>query len=107
MTKIHLYFKFQVALQFLKHKNIKSLKNFNIDALEKRLKKAKRDRGYSVQLFNQIGNFWRIKGNATMSIDCFRRALSISPMNSEVLLNLARVLFNLQYLDDAIYLTRR
>lgn len=25
----------------------------------------------------------------------------------QVLLNLARVMFNLQYLDDAIYLTRR
>lgn len=61
----------------------------------------------SMQLFNQIGNFWRIKGDATKSIDCFRRALSISPSNSEVLHNLARVLFNLQYLDDAIHLTRR
>lgn len=31
----------------------------------------------------------------------------MSPHNAEVLLNLARVLFALQYLDDAIYLTRR
>lgn len=31
----------------------------------------------------------------------------MSPHNAEVLLNLARVLFTLQYLDDAIYLTRR
>lgn len=83
------------------------MKNFNIDELEKRLKKAKREKPMSVQLYNQIGNFWRIKGDATKSIECFRRALSISPSNAEVLHNLARVLFNLQYLDEAIHLTRR
>ena len=32
---------------------------------------------------------------------------SVSPNNADILLNLARVLFNLQYLDDAIVLTRR
>ena len=37
----------------------------------------------------------------------FRRALAVSPNNAEILHNLARVLFNLQYLDDAIFLTRR
>ena len=42
-----------------------------------------------------------------MSIDCFRKALSLSDDNPDVLLNLARVLFNLQYLDDAVFLTRR
>jgi hypothetical protein len=34
------------------------------------------------------------------SIECFRRALSVSPNNAEILLNLARVLFNLQYLGE-------
>lgn len=82
-------------------------KSFDIDALERRLKKAKREKPKSVQLYNQIGNFWRIKGDARQSIECFRRALAVSPTNAEVLLNLARVLFNLQFLDDAIYLTRR
>jgi tetratricopeptide (TPR) repeat protein len=33
--------------------------------------------------------------------------LAASPNNADILLNLARVLFNLQYLDDAIFLTRR
>ena len=61
----------------------------------------------SAQVYNQIGNFWRIKGDAQMSIDCFRKALHFSADNADVLLNLARVLFNLQYLDDAVYLTRR
>lgn len=60
-----------------------------------------------MQLYNQIGQFWRIKGDTEKAIECFRRALAVSPHNSDVLLNLARVLFALQYLDDAIYLTRR
>lgn len=98
-----------VAEYFLKksRNGDKSIKNFDIGALEARLKKLKREKPRSVQLYNQIGNFWRIKGNHMHSINCFRRALAISPSNSEVLLNLARVLFNLQYLDDAIHLTRR
>lgn len=99
----------EVAYLFLKKKSggLKSLKNFDIDALERRLKRAKREKPKSVQLYNQIGNFWRIKGDARQSIECFRRALAVSPADAEVLLNLARVLFNLQYLDDAIHLTRR
>uniref|UniRef100_A0A182PFV6 Uncharacterized protein n=1 Tax=Anopheles epiroticus TaxID=199890 RepID=A0A182PFV6_9DIPT len=96
-----------VAFLFLKKKGPKSLKNFDIDALERRLRKAKAEKPRSVQLYNQIGNFWRIKGDARHSIECFRSALAIAPTNAEVLLNLARVLFNLQYLDDAIHLTRR
>ena len=60
-----------------------------------------------VVLFNQIGNFLRIRGDTYHSIECFRSALSIAPSNSDVLLNLARVLHNLQYLDDAIALTQR
>lgn len=90
-----------------KKDNTNSQKTFDIDALERRLKKAKREKPKSVQLYNQIGNFWRIKGDVRQSIECFRRALAVSPTNAEVLLNLARVLFNLQFLDDAIYLTRR
>ena len=58
-------------------------------------------------MYNQIGNFWRIKGNTQLSIECFRKALSLTPNHPDVLLNLARVLFNLQYLDDAIFLTRK
>lgn len=98
----------EIAYYFLKKvKGTKSLKNFDIDALERRLKRTKREKPRSVQLYNQIGNFWRIKGDARLSIECFRRALAVSPSNAEVLLNLARVLYNLQYLDDAIHLTRR
>ena len=87
-------------------KNHKSSAN-DIDLIERKLKKSKRDKPKSVDLYNQIGNFWRIKGDTHKSIECFRRALAVSPNNAEILLNLARVLFNLQYLDDAIFLTRR
>ena len=79
----------------------------DIDLIERKLKKFKRDKPKSVDLYNQIGNFWRIKGDTFKSIECFRRALAVSPNNADILLNLARVLFNLQYLDDAIFLTRR
>lgn len=96
----------EVSYIFFK-KDTHSQKTFDIDALERRLKKAKREKPKSIQLYNQIGNFWRIKGDARQSIECFRRALAVSPKNAEVLLNLARVLFNLQFLDDAIYLTRK
>ncbi|KAK0178675.1 hypothetical protein PV327_007544 [Microctonus hyperodae] len=94
-----------VALMFKKGST--KVEDVDIDLLERRLKRAKREKPKSVQLYNQIGNFWRIKGNAERSIECFRRALAVSPHNAEVLLNLARVLMVLQYLDDATYLARR
>ncbi|CAG9815901.1 unnamed protein product, partial [Phaedon cochleariae] len=99
----------QAVLCFTKSygKNKNEIDDFDIDTLEKNLKKAKKEKPKSIQLYNQIGNFWRIKGDAGKAIECFRRALAASPHNAEVLLNLARVLFSLQYLDDAIYLTRR
>lgn len=94
-----------VALMF--KKNGGRTIDVDIDLLERRLKKAKREKPKSVQLYNQIGNFWRIKGDAQKSIECFRRALAVSPHNAEVLLNLARVLLVQHYLDDATYLARR
>lgn len=97
----------EVAYLFLKRKTGQSLEHFNIDALERRLRRAKKEQPHTIHLWNQIGNFWRIKGNAGHAIECFRRALSVAPTNADSLLNLARVLFNLQYLDDAISLTKR
>lgn len=61
----------------------------------------------SAEVYNQIGNLWRIKGDTQKSIECFRKALSVQADHPDVLLNLARVLFNLQYLDDAKYLILR
>lgn len=87
----------------------------DINDLEQKLRKTRQDvekagpeqREHAAQVYNLIGNFWRIKGNTQTSIECFRKALSITPNNSNVLLNLARVLLNLQYLEDAILLAWR
>ena len=61
----------------------------------------------SVVVCNQIGNYLRMKGNTYHAIECFRKALYTAPNNADILLNLARVLFNLKYLDDAVFLTRK
>lgn len=82
-------------------------KNFNLAALEVHLKQAKRDNPHSAKVYHHIGNYWRIVGHAIEAVKCFRRALDISPTESEVMFNLGKVLYNLQYLDDAIYMTRR
>lgn len=66
------------------YKNGGTVSDFDVNALERRLKKAKREKPKSVQLYNQIGNYWRIKGDTRQSIECFRRALAVSPHNAEV-----------------------
>ncbi|CAG0881639.1 unnamed protein product [Cyprideis torosa] len=93
----------QVAVIF-NHKRVPEL---DLESLEKKLRKAKAERPRSIHLYNQLGNYWRIKGHTQRSIECFRKALALSPNNAEVLLDLAQVLFHLQYLDDAIFLARR
>ena len=102
----HLHIPEPEVANLFKKKSKKS-SDVDIDSIERRLKKSKREKPKSVEIYNQIANFWRIKGDTQASIECFRRALAVSPNNAEILLNLARVLFNLQYLDDAIFLTRR
>lgn len=94
-----------IALMF-KRKTVKS-SDVDLVQLEKKLRKAKKDKPKSVDVYNQIGNFWRIKGSTHKSIECFRKALYLQPDHPDVLLNLARVLFHLQYLDDAKYLILR
>ena len=49
----------------------------------------------------------RIKGDTYRAIECFRSALKEQPKNADVLLNLARVLLNLGFMDDAIYLAKK
>lgn len=74
--------------------------------LEKKLMKTRREKPQSIHILNSIGNFWRIKGNTLHAIECFRKVLSHSPGNVDALLNLARLLLQLHYLDDALYLTQ-
>lgn len=91
----------QLALIFPHHRH------YDLVAMERRLRRARRDRPKSVQLYTQIGNLLRAQGDSRRAIECFRRALAVAPHHSDALLSLARVLFALQYMDDAIYLTRR
>lgn len=60
-----------------------------------------------VKLYNRVGNFYRLIGDTTNAIECFRKALHLEPHNSNVLINLARLLQKLEFYDDAIYLTRK
>ncbi|ESO84350.1 hypothetical protein LOTGIDRAFT_132288, partial [Lottia gigantea] len=94
----------EVALIF--HKKGRRTSEIDLNDLEQKLIKAKNEKPDSSEVYNQIGNFWRIKGNTQLSIECFLKALTLSSQESGILLNLARVLFNLQYLEDAIKLTR-
>ncbi|XP_077998415.1 uncharacterized protein LOC144451450 [Glandiceps talaboti] len=79
----------------------------DMDSLESTLKQNIQSHPNSLSVLNEVGNFWRVKGSTLLAIECFRKALSIQPNNPDILINLARVLFNLQYLEDAVYLTRR
>ena len=44
-------------------KSSASSSDIDIDAIEKRLKRAKREKPKSVEIYNQIANYWRIKGD--------------------------------------------
>ncbi|XP_022090278.1 tetratricopeptide repeat protein 17-like [Acanthaster planci] len=79
----------------------------DMSALEKSLRERIIETPNSLAVLNQVGNYWRIKGNTFLAIECFRKALSISPTNPDILLNLARVLFNAQRLPDALLLTQK
>ncbi|KAH3780039.1 tetratricopeptide repeat protein 17-like [Dreissena polymorpha] len=96
----------EVALMFRK-KGSRSSPEVDMTELEIKLRKQKKENPKSPDTLTQIGNYWRIKGNTQFSIECFRKALSISPNSPDILLYLARILFHLQYLDDAIFLTRK
>lgn len=61
----------------------------------------------SPHVHNQVGNLFRIRGDTLRAIDCFRQALALDPANHDVMLNLARVLLNLKFYDDAIFLAKR
>ena len=58
------------------------------------------------QVFNQVGNLWRVKGNTLLAIECFRKALSVSPNDPDALINMARTLYNLKFIDDTLFLTK-
>ncbi|XP_068754133.1 tetratricopeptide repeat protein 17-like [Montipora capricornis] len=92
-----------VALLFKKGE----LEEIDLGLIESNLKRAIEESPNSPVVCNHIGNFWRIRGSTYHSIECFRRALFFSPNDADALLNLAKVLYNLNYVQDAAYLARR
>jgi len=92
-----------VALLFRKNE----FDSVQTDVIEVNLLDAIQSGENKLVLYNQIGNFLRIKGDTYHAMECFRSALTISHNNPDVLLNLARMLFNLNYTKDAIYLAER
>lgn len=92
-----------VALIFKKGEK----EDLDLGLTESNLKRAIEESPNSVVVCNHIGNFWRIRGSTFHSIECFRRALYYSPNDADALLNLAKVLYNLNYIQDAAYLARR
>lgn len=92
-----------VALIFKKSE----MEEIDLGLIESNLKRAIEESPNSVVVCNHVGNFWRIRGSTYHSIECFRRALYYSPNDADALLNLAKVLYNLNYIHDAAYLARR
>lgn len=92
-----------VAMLFKKSE----VEDIDLGLIESNLRRAIEESPNSVVVCNHIGNFWRIRGSTYHSIECFRRALYYSPNDADALLNLAKVLFNLNYVQDAAYLARR
>uniref|UniRef100_A0AAR5PKX7 Tetratricopeptide repeat protein 17 n=1 Tax=Dendroctonus ponderosae TaxID=77166 RepID=A0AAR5PKX7_DENPD len=93
--------------EFVKKYKLNMGKTVDLELVESKLRQAKKEKPRAVATWHQLGNFWRTKGDPRRAIECFRKALSVAPHHPEVLLSLAKVLFRLQYLDDAIFLTRR
>lgn len=79
----------------------------DMNTLRVKLLRMKKEKLNSVKLYNRIGNYYRMIGNAWQSVECFRKALYIEPYNSDVLINTARLLLKLKFYDDSIFLTRK
>uniref|UniRef100_A0A1X7TK74 Uncharacterized protein n=1 Tax=Amphimedon queenslandica TaxID=400682 RepID=A0A1X7TK74_AMPQE len=92
-----------VAMVFKKTTDDQSV---DLVEVEKLLKKLLNENSNDPQVFNQVGNLWRVKGNTLLAIECFRKALSVSPNDPDVLINMARTLYNLKFIDDTLFLTK-
>ncbi|XP_003390378.2 PREDICTED: tetratricopeptide repeat protein 17-like, partial [Amphimedon queenslandica] len=92
-----------VAMVFKKTTDDQSV---DLVEVEKLLKKLLNENSNDPQVFNQVGNLWRVKGNTLLAIECFRKALSVSPNDPDALINMARTLYNLKFIDDTLFLTK-
>ena len=77
-----------------------------MDKALKYLKTATRENPTNPNLFNDLGNVWRVKGESYLAVECFRKALAIDAQNPDALLNLACVLQNAGHPADAEGLLR-
>eukprot|EP00054_Salpingoeca_dolichothecata_P029556 m.233291 g.233291 ORF g.233291 m.233291 type:complete len:477 (+) comp26504_c2_seq1:1192-2622(+) len=64
------------------------------------LKHAK-ERGEDAAFYNDVGQLFRVRGNTTLAIECFRKALLLNPFEQSTLLNLAHLLVRLKFYRDA------
>jgi len=92
----------EVALLFRKNE----FDNVQLEVIEVNLIEAVKSAENKMILYVQIGNFLRIKGDTYHAIECFRNAYHVSSNNIDALLNLARMLSNLNYMKDAVYLAQ-
>ena len=84
-----------------------SLHDVDMDEVEKELISTVLRKQLGETDYNRLGNFWRVRGDTHEAIDCYRQGLSRSADHPDLLLNLARVLVNLEYWDDAKELVMR
>uniref|UniRef100_T1IVV5 Uncharacterized protein n=1 Tax=Strigamia maritima TaxID=126957 RepID=T1IVV5_STRMM len=75
--------------------------------LETQLKFDLQTRPNEAPVYNAAGSYFLAFGEPQKGINCFRKALTINPDNPDSLLNLGRIFYNLNYLDDALYLAQR
>ncbi|KAI6652669.1 Tetratricopeptide repeat protein 17-like [Oopsacas minuta] len=94
-----------VIMIFKKENSLESNEE-TLRKVERNLKEEMKRKPLTSNILNQVGNYWRIRGNTYLAIECFRKALSRKTDNADVLLNLARVLYNLNYQNDAAYLAK-
>lgn len=85
----------------------RSASDVNMNEVEQELLSTVSSKSLSEIDYNRLGNFWRVRGDTHEAIDCYRQGLSQSPDHPDLLLNLARVLVNLEYWEDAKELVHR
>ena len=52
-------------------------------------------------LWERLGHYWRAEGEAYYAIQCFRKALTLEPRRQTIVYNVAMVLYNLDFCEDA------
>ena len=55
-------------------------------------------------LYNLLGLYWRAEGSATISVECLRKAIALTPNDylDVPYVNLASVLYKAGHIDDAL-----